>query len=163
MAHLTCIDIEGNYHTAHISELNWRPSVYGILVKDGLVLLSKQYGKFGLPGGGMEFGESPEEALAREIKEETGLVITASRLSSVQSDLFKLPHINKKVSEFVQSIQMFYMCDFIDSELSVDGFDDHEQVFAEMAQWLPLAKLEDTPMYGSCDFRKEIRRALGGL
>lgn len=32
-------------------------------------------GKWQLPGGGINFGESPEKALIREIKEETGLDI----------------------------------------------------------------------------------------
>lgn len=33
-------------------------------------------GLWDLPGGGLDFGESPKEALIREIKEETGLKVT---------------------------------------------------------------------------------------
>ncbi len=158
MTYLVCVDIEGNEHSAHIDELRWRPSVYGILIKDEMMLLAKQFGKFGLPGGGMEFGESPEDALAREIKEETGITITSSRLQSVQSDLFKLPHSTK--GGFIQSIQLFYVCEFIDGELSIEGFDEYEQQDAELAQWLPWADVDNTPMYGSCDFRREIKKSL---
>ncbi len=158
MTHLVCVDIEGNQHRVHSDQLRWRPSVYGILIKNESVLLAKQFGKFGLPGGGMNFGEAPEEALTREIKEETGITITSSRLQSVQSDLFKLPHINQ--GGFIQSVQLFYVCEFIDSELSTEGFDDHEQLYAEVAQWLPWADIDTTPMYGSCDFRKEIKQSL---
>lgn len=48
--------------------------VYGILERDGLVLVSHEriadmvYAKF--PGGGLEFGEGPKEAVIREFMEE---------------------------------------------------------------------------------------------
>lgn len=36
-------------------------------------------GKWDVPGGRMDFGELPEEALLREVKEETGLEVTIDR------------------------------------------------------------------------------------
>lgn len=51
--------------------------VYGLLVEDGRVLVSdevirgRHITKF--PGGGMEFGEGPLDALVREIREEMGI------------------------------------------------------------------------------------------
>jgi ADP-ribose pyrophosphatase YjhB (NUDIX family) len=55
-----------------------RHGVYGILLKEGCVLLTQKKsgpykGLWGLPGGGFEFGETPEEALKRELLEETAL------------------------------------------------------------------------------------------
>lgn len=35
-------------------------------------------GKYGLPGGQMEFGEDPDAAIIREVQEETGITITPS-------------------------------------------------------------------------------------
>ena len=46
-----------------------------VVVRDGLVLLARDAGQghFNMPGGGIEDGESPEEAAARELHEETGM------------------------------------------------------------------------------------------
>lgn len=49
-------------------------SIKGLLSRNGkfLVLKSTVGSKYELPGGTMEFGESPEEAFKREMKEELG-------------------------------------------------------------------------------------------
>lgn len=67
-----------------------RIAVRSIIKKDGRVLLLKRasgrqdlLGKYELPGGGIEYGEQPEESLARHLKEETGLIIQALHLSDV--------------------------------------------------------------------------------
>lgn len=50
-----------------------RPGAYGILVgSDGMLLLVEQEGELQLPGGGIDPGESPLQALHREVREETG-------------------------------------------------------------------------------------------
>jgi 8-oxo-dGTP diphosphatase len=50
-----------------------------ILSADGIVLVKRRYeplaGQWSLPGGGLELGETLESGVAREIKEETGLIV----------------------------------------------------------------------------------------
>ena len=59
----------------------WRCVVCGVVERDGLVLLVRQQGGhdpeelWALPGGVVEAGESLDQALRREILEETGLRI----------------------------------------------------------------------------------------
>lgn len=65
-----------------------RYGAYGILCKDDQILLTlKKSGPYkslwDLPGGAIEFGESPEEALKREFLEETALAINHSELLCV--------------------------------------------------------------------------------
>lgn len=55
-----------------------RTGVYGVAKQHGKVLLVKQYkgphqGKWDLPGGQIEAGETVEEALKREFREEVGM------------------------------------------------------------------------------------------
>lgn len=54
----------------------------GILLKDKKLLVEKSFGKesFISPGGSIEEGESPEEALIRELKEEFSIEVRAKDL-----------------------------------------------------------------------------------
>ncbi|MGT2895652.1 NUDIX hydrolase [Streptococcus entericus] len=61
----------------------------GILTDDaGRILLQKRgdFGKWGLPGGAMELGESSLETAIREFAEETGIKVTAKRLLNVYTN-----------------------------------------------------------------------------
>lgn len=55
-----------------------RIGVYGVTIEEDKILLIRQKfgpyaGMFDFPGGGIEFGESPEQALRREFIEEVGM------------------------------------------------------------------------------------------
>ncbi len=70
---------------------NIRIRVAGILVKDGQILLVR-HEKIGkiywlIPGGGVDFGESAEEALKREFREEVGLDIKVGKLVLVHDSI----------------------------------------------------------------------------
>lgn len=54
-----------------------RPSSRAIIIKEGKVAMihSLKYDYYKFPGGGIEKGETKEEALVREVKEETGLIV----------------------------------------------------------------------------------------
>jgi 8-oxo-dGTP diphosphatase len=65
----------------------------GIIIKDNHVLMVKQYVDRGdivwnFPGGGIENGESPEEAVIREVHEETGYIIEIIELLNASSSKF---------------------------------------------------------------------------
>jgi len=76
---------------------NIRIRVAGILIKDNEILLVRheknQKNYWLLPGGGIEFGETAEAALAREFQEEVGLKIKIGKLvlvhDSVPTDLHR--------------------------------------------------------------------------
>jgi ADP-ribose pyrophosphatase YjhB (NUDIX family) len=65
-----------------------RPGVAAVIFEDGRVLLQRRddTGRWGLPGGGVEPGESVRQAVIREVREETGLLVEPIRLIGVYSD-----------------------------------------------------------------------------
>ena len=75
-----------------------RVGAYGLCRDDdGRVLLARNSaasefpGLWGLPGGGVEQGENPDEAVVREFAEETGLSVRVSGLRRVTADVARLP------------------------------------------------------------------------
>ena len=65
----------------------FRIGVFALVHADGRVLLARRRdsGWWNLPGGGMEAGETVDEAVLREIREETGLEARVERLVGVYS------------------------------------------------------------------------------
>ncbi len=62
-----------------LKKIQWIPVVAGFLKKDNRILVGQRpennslAGLWEFPGGKIELGESPEEALARELSEELGI------------------------------------------------------------------------------------------
>ena len=67
-----------------------RPSAYAVIVRNEAVLLvtNAASGRFYLPGGGVEVGESLQEAVVREVREEAGIDSTVTRLLAAAEDFF---------------------------------------------------------------------------
>ena len=58
-----------------------RPGAYGIVVDARRrLLVVEEFGRLYLPGGGIDPGETPEQALHREFAEETGYTVTIEAL-----------------------------------------------------------------------------------
>jgi 8-oxo-dGTP diphosphatase len=75
-----------------------RIAAYGVCVDaEGRLLLARAApsltlrGRWFLPGGGVQHGESPPDSVRREIEEESGLTIELGPLLDVLSDVRTLP------------------------------------------------------------------------
>lgn len=58
----------------------YRVSIKGLILDETrtkFLVIQEDNGKWEFPGGGLDWGEAPHDALKREIKEEMGLVVTS--------------------------------------------------------------------------------------
>jgi 8-oxo-dGTP diphosphatase len=154
---VTALDVFGKEHQVATRDLSWRPAVYAIVIENNKVLMLRQFKtKHQLPGGGVDLGEDLEEAVVREAKEETGLDVEIIRPTGVKTSLFYDGH-SKGDDKAFHSILIYYLCKQVGGELSTEGFDEDEVEYAELAEWVPLEKLDDIELSSTVDYRDVIR------
>lgn len=128
-------------------QVPFRPSGYGLIVNDGKIALvnSRSTGRYFFPGGGIKQGETMEEGMRREVKEETGLEIVTAELVDANDIFFEYTPTKRTF----HSIQFFYLCTVNSTELvDDDKVDDGE---AETPRWIEISSLknEDFQEHGS--------------
>jgi len=88
--------------------------VKAILRKDKrsgkILLLKSKWGYWDLPGGHLCFGETPEEGLAREIKEEVGVDVGIDGLYAIQTVILDRSH--RKPAEIRHYSVLIFNCYF---------------------------------------------------
>ncbi|KAB8138081.1 NUDIX hydrolase [Gracilibacillus oryzae] len=106
----------------------------GVVNENGEILLQKRSdGRWGVPGGFMELGESAEEAGRREVFEETGLEIGEMELVNVMSGeqyLVRLPNGD----EFFPVTIVYLSKEIKVGELKPDGVESLEVNFFSMKE-----------------------------
>jgi len=117
---------------------------YGVLIHNDEVLLvqssNPRYNPplWWLPGGGIDFGETPTEALVREFDEETGVAVHKPVLVHADADVRKRPN-----GERVHTVRIIYTCEYFAGDLrhEADGTTARAQWFSkEDAMKLNLAE-----------------------
>jgi ADP-ribose pyrophosphatase YjhB (NUDIX family) len=123
-------DLEGNKHEKDLTDFKFRASVYGILLDGKKILLQRHplTTKFGLPGGGIELGETISDCLEREFKEETGLTVRVKDLVGATQDFFT--HEEK----FVHSIVIVYKVEKVGGELGTNDEDSAEVKYFDLSE-----------------------------
>lgn len=154
-------DVHGKEYEVSLTELTWRPAVYGIIVRGDKILFVSERSFYHMPGGGVNLGETPEEAVVREVKEETGLDISNPKLVGSLSTFFTPSHKNtpEKLMH-VQSLLLYYLCDVADGEVSLDGLEDDEREYGLAPEWVDIKELDNIAVGSTVDWRPIVKEAL---
>ena len=133
-----------------------RQAARAIVVKDDqlLVMYRDKFGQeyYTLVGGGLDVGESAEQALIRELREESGIEVAHPRLVIVEDagEMYGVQHI--------------FWCDYVSGEPHL-AFDSEEAKINALGNnihepmWLPIAKLNETP-FRSDKLKQALMKAL---
>ncbi|MDB5164105.1 MAG: mutT/nudix family protein [Candidatus Saccharibacteria bacterium] len=135
-----------------------RKAVRAIVVRNDELLVMKR-DKFGhvyytLVGGGIDFGETPEQALYREVAEETGIEIKNPFLVYVEE------------VEAPYGTQYNYVCEYVGGEPVLHP-DSQEAQIAKLGknlhtpQWIKIVDLEKLP-FRSANLKAHLLRDLKG-
>jgi 8-oxo-dGTP diphosphatase len=128
-------------------DLPWvtRLAAYGVVVRDGRLLLcrvapgNQGEGLWTLPGGGLDFGEAPEDGAVREVEEETGLIAEITGPPVIHSDTGVW--VRRSGSVRYHHVRFVYPMSVVGGEerLEVDGSTD-------AFDWVPLDTVTELPL-----------------
>ena len=118
----------------------YRPSVRGIIFDDDgniAMIYSRKYHYYKFPGGGIEKNESHIETLAREIKEETGMILEPGSAREFGEVLrIQRSHDTSENTIFVQQ-NFYYNCDVTD-EKGEQSLDEKEKEADFVLKYVPI-------------------------
>ena len=121
-----------------------RPSAKAIILKDGKILLNHiaKYDCYEFPGGGIESGETPEQALQREVAEETGQIVVPDSVREFGIVIRRQRDSMDPDGIFEQKVY-YYFCD-VTGETVPRRPDEHEVAEGVEPVWVDALA---TPMY----------------
>lgn len=157
---ITCHDVFGNKVEVGSDKLTFRPSVYGILIENNKILLSRQWDGYDFPGGGMEVDETIDECLKREFFEETGVKVDPVDIVHCESSFFHPSHSKKNKNKYWNCQLFFYLVKKIGGEVSKDNLDSEELGYADMPEWIGVDDVGDLKFINSVNSPSIIKKAL---
>lgn len=146
---IICRDLAGKKYPVDSRRLSFRPSVYGVIIRDRKVLLFKQWDGYDLPGGGVDLGETLEAAAKREIWEETGYRVAIGNLIAAETSFYRFQNIDPHGKRFAHCFMLYYTARITGGRPSKKNFDRHEKKFADLPEWIGLTDLDKIKIYNS--------------
>ena len=111
---------------SHCTHTFTRHSARSIIIRHGKIAMihSRQYDYYKFPGGGIENGENPIDAMIRETREEAGLIVIPETIREY-GYVHRIQRSEDDPSECFVQDNYYYLCDAMDS-LASQNLDDYE-------------------------------------
>jgi len=129
-------DITLGVHKADDENVIYREAVRSVSVKDGKFLMIRtRKGDYKFPGGGPKSGESLEEALIREVREETGFNVERVK-KKIGTATERKPDKYVKSAVF-EMISHYYLCD-VSENSGAQELDEYEKALDFRPHWVSI-------------------------
>jgi ADP-ribose pyrophosphatase YjhB (NUDIX family) len=121
-----------------------RIAAYALVLRDGAILLARlspevPFEGWTLPGGGVDHGEHPRDALRREIYEETGLHAEPGRLLDVHSTHYTGARPDGLVEDY-HAIGLIFSAEILPESHGTEPHVTDIGGSTDLAAWVPLAE-----------------------
>ena len=120
---LFCLDKKDYADCTHLFSRN---SARSIVIRDGKIAMihSQKYDYYKFPGGGIEKGEDPIEAMIRETREEAGLIVMPETIREY-GYVHRIQKSDYDAADCFVQDNFYYFCDALEN-LSSQDLDDYE-------------------------------------
>lgn len=156
MKNIECKNNFGKLVSVPLEKFFFRPSVYGLIV-DGekiVTLRNKGNGKIWFPGGGVEIGEKIDEALKREIKEETGLDVEIGKMVLFKENFFYYQPLDEAYHAFL----LFFVCGVKNKKIIPD--DKVDDLESKNPRWTEISSIKKEDIG---DLGEDLYRTINNL
>ncbi len=118
---------------------DWGLTVRGVVKDEDKLLILRRHPKsrnnphkWELPGGKVDPGEFFDDALVRELKEETGLEVKIDSLFEAVEDRFK----SRRTHQYINTVQLMMNLEIISGEVQIS--DEHDDF-----KWVDIEELKE--------------------
>lgn len=132
----------------------FRNSIKAVIIHDGKLLVTVNRDHLGefllLPGGGQEFGETMEQAVQRECREEIGCDVVVGDLLGIR-EYIAAHHEFADLEPHVHQVEVMFACELAPGQEPRPGelLDETIEFAQTGVAWVPLAELGQHRVYPS--------------
>ena len=139
-----------------------RCAAKALIVQDGRLLLNRCRRTNGdvyydLPGGGQHLFESMEDAVRREVREETGMGVRILRFAALAEEIYTNELLRQKYPDYAHRMMHIFLAEPDGEKCSQPSEKDWGM---EESVWIPVEEVENLPEVRPTAIQNRIREIL---